>query len=122
MTQIDKYGRHVTFAVSSQYVIRLVVIQDKPEFGLYTKRPSVTSTLTQGHIQSISSQKAINTGPDPYICTLSLKHTALTIKCLYHPKTAETHTFCPVKGAWPEQGGLLTDTRKQHSSHKHTGS
>lgn len=42
LTQIDKHGHQVTFVVSMQYVIQLVVTQDEPELRLYTKRPSVT--------------------------------------------------------------------------------
>lgn len=44
LTQTDKYGHHVTFVHSSQYVIQLVVTRDKPELGVYTKRPSVTES------------------------------------------------------------------------------
>lgn len=132
LTQTDKYGHHVTFVLPSQCVIQLVVTQDKPELRGYTKRPSVTQSradLTQGcpgqhsdpgsHSANLS-EKPINTGPDPYIRTLFLKHTALTMHPLYRPETIETHAFCPDKGAWPVGLQLLMDTRKQCSSHKHT--
>lgn len=42
LTQTHKYGHRVTFVAISQYIIKLVFTQDKPELRGDTKRPSVT--------------------------------------------------------------------------------
>lgn len=72
-----------TFVVSLQDVIQLAVMKDKPEVGGYTKKPSVTQRQADlpwagpgqhsdpGSHSANLTQKAINTGPDPYIHTLS---------------------------------------------------